>query len=270
MKWGKLRSKINHSISISCCTCCDVASIADRPKQRPPHIMTVNRNKNGCSSLDTCRVKHGSRNWISWNFFCQKIINDSDSRLSLSRLDSLIKSITKLPFYFLVHSFPFWIIPAHDQDQSKDQIVLLISSLSLLIPWNTAFNSQDNRDDAHLLLERKWQPVHILLQHNKQPMIKHPPSTSLVSVKRYRWNASIEMRTAYWRVQETSMSHVSAVRSLSPSLFLLLLIGPHCHLLLCIDHIHEHENLLRYEIEQLINGNGWRSFISSRLCLLCE
>lgn len=28
---------------------------------------------------------------------------------------------------------------------------------------------------------------------------------------------------------------------------------PHCHLLLCIDHIHEHENLLRYEIEQLIN-----------------
>ena len=32
------------------------------------------------------------------------------------------------------------------------------------------------------------------------------------------------------------------------------LTGPHCHLLLCIDHIHEHENLLRYEIEQLING----------------
>ncbi|CAF0784635.1 unnamed protein product [Didymodactylos carnosus] len=28
---------------------------------------------------------------------------------------------------------------------------------------------------------------------------------------------------------------------------------PHCHLLLCINHIHEHENLLRYEIEQLIN-----------------
>jgi hypothetical protein len=32
------------------------------------------------------------------------------------------------------------------------------------------------------------------------------------------------------------------------------IVGPHCHLLLCIDHIHEHENLLRYEIEQLING----------------
>ena len=32
------------------------------------------------------------------------------------------------------------------------------------------------------------------------------------------------------------------------------ILGPHCHLLLCIDHIHEHENLLRYEIEQLING----------------
>ncbi len=40
------------------------------------------------------------------------------------------------------------------------------------------------------------------------------------------------------------------------SLFTLFceILGPHCHLLLCIDHIHEHENLLRYEIEQLING----------------
>ena len=34
------------------------------------------------------------------------------------------------------------------------------------------------------------------------------------------------------------------------------ILGPHCHLLLCIDHIHEHENLLRYEIEQLINGRS--------------
>ena len=37
------------------------------------------------------------------------------------------------------------------------------------------------------------------------------------------------------------------------------MLGPHCHLLLCIDHIHEHENLLRYEIEQLINGNFSKS-----------
>jgi hypothetical protein len=40
----------------------------------------------------------------------------------------------------------------------------------------------------------------------------------------------------------------------------LLIIGPHCHLLLCIDHIHEHENLLRYEIEQLINGKKEKEF----------
>jgi hypothetical protein len=37
-------------------------------------------------------------------------------------------------------------------------------------------------------------------------------------------------------------------------IYFIWILGPHCHLLLCIDHIHEHENLLRYEIEQLING----------------
>ncbi len=44
---------------------------------------------------------------------------------------------------------------------------------------------------------------------------------------------------------------------------------PHCHLLLCIDHIHEHENLLRYEIEQLINGKKIIILIFNILPLFC-
>ena len=48
--------------------------------------------------------------------------------------------------------------------------------------------------------------------------------------------------------------YVSCKNVICPLFYLVFILGPHCHLLLCIDHIHEHENLLRYEIEQLING----------------